>query len=154
MNKPKPLGELLYLTIQNLFYYSWLSQEEYLKNNMQLRLDENCTISLNGPRGAGWTFALAKFLAKDARDAIVISHNSIISKNLEKEVKLITKEDRNHLFISAQNPDAARGFRSNIIIYHDCSLINKANNKSKLEAIHYSSFVDCNNKIKFLIELH
>ena len=125
MSQPKPLGELLYCTLQNLYYYSILQQQELLQKGMTPYLHENCTISLNGPRGAGWSYALSEFLLKDCENAIIIVPKLRLGDMLVEAVGKSAFKRRGHRIVSAFYPDGIRGISAKTIIYSDYNYIKR-----------------------------
>jgi hypothetical protein len=100
-------------------------------------LHENCTISLNGPRGAGWSYALSEFLTKDCENAIVIVPKLRLGDILIDSVGKDVFKQRGHRVVSALHPDGIRGISAKTIIYSDYNYIKRIlkHNMRDLDAV-------------------
>lgn len=164
MDHPKPLGELLYCTLQNLYYHSIAQQESYLNNGMRPRIHENCTIELNGARGAGFSWALRQFLLNDCEKAIVVAPNLNMADRIWRDdpVGRYKYKERGHIFSGVGTPDRVRGHATNVLIFSDYALMKATKGKELkriedglLPVLHFSpGSISCPDRHKALIRLH
>ena len=131
MDKPKPLGELLYCTLQNLYYHSIQQQEWLLKNGQRPRLFDNCTINLSGPRQAGFSWALEQFLLNDCEKAIVVFPTLDMANRIRNKPNNDIRK-RGHIFGSVESPSMIKGYSTNTVIFSNYSLMEQTKRK-KLE---------------------
>lgn len=160
MNQPKPLGELLHCTLQNLYYYSIVQQEKLVEQGMKPRLGENGTIDIGGPRAAGHSWALRKFLLEDCERAMVIAPTYHMAKTISQYEHGNELKQRGHIFAGVGQIAAIKGYDPNLVIFSDYTCMKKTKSKElKLMELCLMPALQCNPSpskgvYKVLIHLH
>lgn len=122
---------------------------------MNSRLEENCTITLNGPRGSGWSWALEQFLINDCKKAIIICPSNNIKDRIEKGPYNKEIKNNGHIFLSVDNSHVQiRGLNYDTVIFSDYSLMKQTKKREIQQVYDMIRLTLQYHDIKFLIKIH